>query len=247
MKKTIIALVAVFTMLIGVNKAMAVPEQGYISVNVSSEVELVPDRVDFSIEVVTTSKDSMQKAVAENKRISGKVYEDLKKTIDQTNGDSIKTSNYSANPVYRYNNNNKRTLDYYQVTNNVKIHTKKITEVGKMIDTATADGATAVNNISYSVSKYDNECNKLLAETAKKARKQADSMAAALGGVITGIKNVNGSCSMSGGSSYPRMMLMAKSAAVGAMDSASAEGNSVNIEVGTKTLYSRVNADFYIK
>ncbi|MCR5265522.1 MAG: SIMPL domain-containing protein [Cyanobacteria bacterium RUI128] len=216
-------------------------EQGYISVSATSQVELVPDTVDFSVEVTATSKDSMTKASEENKKLSGKIYEDLKKLLNQANGDSIKTSNYSANPVYKYTNN-KRVLDYYEVKNNIKIHTKNIANVGKMIDTATSDGATSVNNITYSVSQYENETNKLLAESALKAKIQGDCIAKALGTEITGIKSVDSSCSFSGRTTLPRMMLMAKSA--GANDAAE---TSTNIEVGTMTLNSRVNINFYVK
>ena len=245
MKKSIISLLVVLamTVFVGTNSANAV-EPGYVSVNTSSEIDLVPDVVDFSVEVVTTSKESMAKAIAENKRISGKVYEDIKKTLDKNAGDSVKTSNFSTTPVYRYNNN-KRVLDYYQVTNNVKVHTKKISEVGKMIDTATSDGATSINGISYTVSKYDNECGKLLADAAKKAKEQADIMAGALGSQVTGVKYVDGSCSLSGRTTMPRMMLMAKSA--GQMADEASNDAGVNIEVGTMKLYARVNAQFFLK
>lgn len=242
MKKYLVLCLAVLTMcFVGIKSEAAEP--GYISVSATSQVELVPDTVDFSVEIVATSKDSMAKAIEENKKISGKVYEDIKKALNQSNGDSIKTSNYSANPVYRYNNN-KRVLDYYEVRNNVIVHTKNIANVGKMIDTATAAGATSVNNISYSVSKYDDECNKLLAETVKKAKVQGDSIAKALGTEIVGIKSIDSSCSFSGRTSMPRIMLMAKSA--GAVNDAMME-TSTNIEVGTMTLNSRVNIFFYIK
>ena len=219
-------------------------EQGYISVSATSQVELTPDVIDFSVEIITTSKDSMAKAIEENKKVSSKVYDDLKKAISQTEGDSIKTSNYSSNPVYRYNNN-KRVLDYYQVTNSIKVHTKNVANVGKMIDTATADGATSVNSISYSVSKYEDECNKLLAETAKKARTQGETLAKSIGSEITGIKSMSSSCSFSSRTVMPRMMLMSK--ALGASDSMEAADNSTNIEVGTMTLNARVDANFYLK
>ena len=243
MKKLLLLLLAVFTIFIGTKSfAVTTTEQGYISVNATSQLELVPDVVDFSVEIVTTSKESMAKAVAENKKVSSKVYEDLKSAIAKTPGDSIKTSNYSTNPVYRYNNN-KRVLDYYEVRNNVNVHTKNVAEVGKMIDKATADGATSVNSISYSVSKYDEECNKLMAETAKKARQQGDAIAKSLGSEITGVKSISSSCSFSSRNVMPRMMLMAKAAGANseAMDS------STDIEVGTMTLNASVNACFYLK
>lgn len=246
MKKIIVSFVVFFMIMsVGFNNiAFSAEEQGYVSVNTSSEMELTPDVIDFSVEIVTTSKDSMSKAVAENKRISAKVYEDLKKSIDTTKGDSLKTSNYNTHPVYRYNNN-KRILDYYQVTNNIKVHTKKITEVGKLMDIVTEDGATSVNNISYSVSQYDEECNKLIAQTAKKAKQQAQNIASAVGSQITGVKAIDGSCSLSGKNVMPRMMLMSK--ALGATNESASMDSGTNIEVGTMTLYARVNASFYLK
>ena len=112
-----------------------------------------------------------------------------------------------------------------------------------MIDKATSDGATSVNSISYSVSKYDDECNKLLADTAKKARVQGENIAKSLGSEITGVKSISSSCSFSSRSVMPRMML-AKAAGVAnetAMDS------GTDIEVGTMTLHASVNACFYVK
>jgi uncharacterized protein YggE len=244
MKKSIIILLALFMFVItGVSSASYSAEQGYISVEATSELELVPDVIDFSVEVVTTSKDSMAKAVEENKKVCAKVYEGLKKSIEKNPTDSIKTSNYSANPVYRYNNN-KRVLDYYQVRNSIKVHTKDVTNVGKMIDTATENGATSVNNLSYSISKNDEESSKLLAETAKKARLQGENIAKAMGTEITGIRSISSSCSFSSHNMMPRLMMMSKS--VNSADGAVAESNT-SIEVGTMTLHARVNADFYVK
>ncbi len=242
MKKLLVLLLAVFTMFIGTKSFAATIEQGYISVNATSQLELVPDVVDFSVEIVTTSKESMAKAIAENKKVSSKVYDDLKSALAKTPGDSIKTANYSTNPVYRYNNN-KKVLDYYEVRNSVKVHTKNVAEVGKMIDKATSDGATSVNSISYSVSKYDDECNKLLADTAKKARVQGDNIAKSLGSEITGVKSISSSCSFSSRSVMPRMML---AKAAGAVNESAMDSNT-NIEVGTMTLHASVNACFYVK
>ena len=244
MKKFIVLLLGLFlTFSFGINNVYSA-EQGYISVEATSEMELVPDVVDFSVEIVTTSKESMKKAIEENKKIAVKVYNELKKATENNPADSIKTSNYSANPVYRYNNN-KRVLDYYQVTNSVKVHTKDTANVGKMIDIATSSGATSVNNISYSISSHDNQSNKLLAETAKKARAQGDKIAKAMGSEIIGIKSISSSCSFSNRNIMPRMMLMSKSA--GAVIENSSADNGVNIELGTMTLHARVHADFYVK
>ena len=243
MKKMIILFLAIFALFLTGYKTTAISaEQGYISVEATSELELVPDVIDFSVEVVTTSKESMAKAVEENKKVCAKVYDSLKKSTEKNPSDSVKTSNYSASPVYRYNNN-KRVLDYYQVRNSIKIHTKDVANVGKMIDSATENGVTSVNNISYSVGSYDNEANKLLAQTAKKAREQGDNIAKAMGSEITGIRSISSSCSFSSRNSMPRMVYMSKAAG----EDSAEQKSSTNIELGTMTLHARVNADFYVK
>lgn len=218
-------------------------EQGYITVNSSSQTELSPNVVNFSVEIVTTSKDSMDKAIAENKAKSAKVYDYLKKATEKNKEDSIKTANFNATPVYKYTSN-KKVLDYYQVTNNVKVRTNQITEAGKMIDGAIANGATSVNNVSYNISAYDTEANKLLADATKKARAQAESIAKALGTEITGIKSVDIGTSVSGQTNLPRLYMSAKTMS---MNDESVQAAGTNIEVGTMTLNARVNINFYIK
>lgn len=238
MKKiTVLLLSLLMTIFVG-TKVFA--EQGYITVSASSQTELAPNVISFDVEIVTTSKDTMQKAVAENKTKSDKVYNTLKKLTENNKEDSIKTSTYNATPVYRYNNN-KRVLEYYQVTNSVKVRTTQVSEAGKMIDSAIASGATSVNNVLYNVSAYENETNKLLADATKKARAQADSIAKALGTEVSGVKSVSISTSVAGQTNTPRLYL-AK-----ANGTAETADESTNIEVGTMTLNARVNINFYIK
>lgn len=248
MKKTIILMMTIFALFVGattVGVQTQATEQGYISVDATSEKEITPDVVDFTVEVVTNSKESMTKAVEENKKISSKVYADLKQALEKNKSDSVTTLNYSSSPVYKYNNN-KRVLDYYEVRNRIKVHTKDIQNVGKMIDKATADGATSINNISYSVSMSDNESNNLLSETAKKARAQGENLAKSIGSEIIGVKSISSSCSFTSKNGTPRLMMMSKSA-LGADSANVEEEHSTNIEVGTMTLHARVHAEFYVK
>ena len=111
-------------------------ERGYVSINASANKELTPDLAEISISVVTSDKKSMQDATVENKDISGKVYTTLKEMINPENGDYVKTSNFSANPVYTYSSNGKKNLDRYEVSNTVIVHTKSIDKAGDMIDKA---------------------------------------------------------------------------------------------------------------
>ncbi|MCD8378017.1 MAG: SIMPL domain-containing protein [Candidatus Gastranaerophilales bacterium] len=241
-KNFVLFLSIIMTCFIGL-KTSALAEGGYITTTASSKIELTADIINFDVEIKSVSKDSMDKAIAENKKVSAKVYDNLNKAINKTSGDSLKTYSYSATSVYKYVNN-KKVFDCYQVTNRVRVHTKNIANAGKIMDTAMSDGAASVSNISYDVSSYETECNKLLSETSKKAKEQAESIAKSIGSEITGIKSIEGSCSMSNKNVVPRMLMSAKAAS---LEDDESETTSTTVEAGTMTLNARVNANFYIK
>lgn len=220
--------------------------KGYVSVSYTAEKEVSPDTVEVSISVKTDDKKSMQEAVRKNKEISDKVYSYLKSVITPANGDYVKTSNFSASPSYIYNNN-KRTLDKYNVSNNVIVHTKSIDKISTIIDNSLSLGATDVDSLNFLLSEKDTQCADLLSNAAKQARKRADIVATSVGSSVVGIKNIDTTCSLNNSSRYPiyrNSLMMAKSES---MDGATSETNSVNIEAGTIKIYSNVNASFYLK
>lgn len=220
--------------------------KGYVSVSYTAEKEVSPDTVEVSISVKTDDKKSMQEAVRKNKEISDKVYSYLKSVITPANGDYVKTSNFSASPSYIYNNN-KRTLDKYNVSNNVIVHTKSIDKISTIIDNSLSLGATDVDSLNFLLSEKDTQCADLLSNAAKQARKRADIVATSVGSSVVGIKNIDTTCSLNNSSRYPvyrNSLMMAKAES---MDDATPETNSVNIEAGTIKIYSNVNASFYLK
>lgn len=222
-------------------------EKGYISVSYTAEKEVSPDTVEISIAIKTEDKKSMSTAVSKNKEISDKVYEYLKSSINTANGDYIKTSNYSANPSYTYENG-KRIFNKYDVSNNIIVHTKSIDKISTMIDKSITLGATNVDSLNFSLSEKDTQCAELLSTATQKAKKRADIVAGAAGTSITGIKSLDTSCTLNRQNSinYARNTIMMKSAA---FDAAAPEGagSSPNIESGVITVYSNVNALFYVK
>lgn len=221
-------------------------DKGYISVSYTSEKEVAPDTVEISIAVKTEDKKSMQEATRKNKEISDKIYAYLKSSINTSNGDFIKTSNYSASPIYSYNSG-KKNFERYEVSNNIIVHTKSLDNISVMIDKSLTLGATNVNSLNFSLSEKDAQCSDLLVATTKQARQRAASVATAAGTSITGIKSLNTSCSVNNNYAVPqyRNMLMSK-AAGSMMDSVEASSSSP-IEPGVIRIYSTVSADFYVK
>lgn len=219
-------------------------ERGYISVDTSANTELTPDIVEISIAVRTEDNKSLQKATAENKEISDKVYTAIKSMINASNGDFVKTADFSAIPEYSYSGS-KRNFNKYVVSNNIIVHTKNIQKTGDIIDKAIALGATNVNDLNFSISNYDAQCNELLGIATKKARSRADIIAKNASSYVTGIKSMNISCNTNNNNRV-QYRLMAKNLS---MDSAAgaAPEMATPIQSGVIKLFANVNASFYVK
>lgn len=229
----------------GALKATAdVIERGFVSVYTTANTELPPDIVEINISVQTEDAKSLQKAAEENKLISDKVYEVLSGMIDKKNGDFVKTSNYNASPIYSYKND-KKNLIKYQASNNVIVHTKNIQDAGKMIDKAISLGATNINDISFSISSYDKQCDELLSLAAKKAYTRAQLLATSAGNQLNGIKNLNGSCSIT--DSRPQYRMLAKNMVAGASADSSVVESASPIQGGVIKLFANLNASYFVK
>ena len=250
MKKTLAAIAVLSIMSASMLTTQAVQnaekEAGYITISTSSETEIAPDTAELSFAIKTSDNKSLQKASLMNKDISEKVYNLLKGMINTSNGDYIKTSNYNASPIYNYNGN-KRTLEKYEVSNRVTVHTKSLEKIGSMIDSATEAGATNIDSLNFSVSNYESQCNSLIESASKKAATRASIAAKSTGSSLDGIKNLNISCSENKNYSTPRLYMaknMLSQAAEGAADSAVP---ATSISSGVIKIYSNVNASYYVK
>jgi uncharacterized protein YggE len=229
-----------------VNKSDEVDcKQGVVSVSYTAEKEVSPDTVQISIAVKTTDKYAMQNATKQNKEISDKIYNYLKGAINPANNDYIKTSNYSARPVYLYQDR-KQVFDKYEVSNNIIVHTKSIDKIAQMIDKSLTLGATNVDSLNFSLSEKDKYCDELLAKATSEVVKRANVVAGAAGTSVDGVKSLGTSCSLNQyqAVNYARNSLMMAKSAV-AEDSAM--GSSSPIEAGVIKVYSTVNGVFRLK
>ena len=186
----------------------------------------------------------MQKATLDNKEISEKVLTQLKSMINTENGDYIKTSDFSAQPIYSYQNS-KRIFEKYEVSNRVIVHTKSIDKVGQMIDKAVQAGATNVDNLSFSVSNYENQCNDLIRIATKKAKDRAKTIADALEENLGGISNITTSCSAN--NYNPSRLYMAKNMIADVAAEMSSAGGATSISNGVVKVNANVNASFFVK
>ncbi len=241
MKKII--LVILLSVLIAAPAVFAEVERGFITSSAKADKEISPDTVEISVAVVTYDNKSMQKATLENKELSNKLYEAMKSFVNPENGDYVKTSDYSAQPVYVYTNN-KRNFDKYEVSNRIIVHTKSIDKAGDIIDQAITLGATNIDNLNFTISSYEKQCDGLLSEATQKTRARAELLAKAAGTVITGTKSISASCNTTGVSQRIMYNMMAKSSVA---DSEAAMGSSTPIATGVIKIYANVNASYFVK
>ena len=246
MNKLTAALTAIcIVSLIGISGvANAETERGKISVNTTANTEIAPDVAEISFAIITSDTKSMQKAITSNKDISDKVLAGLKSMINTNNGDFIKTADFSANPLYNYNGS-KKTLDKYEVSNRIIVHTKSINIVGKMIDGAISNGATNVANLAFSVSNYDKQCNELISIASKKALTRAEATAKAVSATLAGVSNISTSCSTNN-NSQPRLYL-AKNMVADVAAASGSEESSTTISNGVVKVNASVSATFFVK
>ena len=221
-------------------------ERGYISLSTSANTEVTPDVAEISFAIKTSDTKSIQKATVMNKENSDRVLTALKSLLNTQNGDFIKTANFSASPVYVYNGN-KKTLDKYEVSNRVIVHTKSIDKVGTMIDKAIESGATNVDSLNFSVSNYESQCNSLIEIATKKANTRANIAVKSTGAILDGIKSMDISCSENKSYNAPRMYMAKNMVGAVADGIETASGTSTSISEGVIKIYANVNVTYFVK
>ncbi|WP_333860911.1 SIMPL domain-containing protein [Clostridium sp.] len=149
-----------------------------INVTGDGEVNVVPDIAHLSLGV-TTEDSTVDKAQKNNSVAMNKVVEAVKAA--GVAAEDIKTSNYSINPKYNYNEETgTSTIIGYTVDSTLNVTVKNIDSVGNIIDIAVANGANNSNGVTFGVSNYEKYYNKALANAIVNAKAKAQAIADAL-------------------------------------------------------------------
>jgi len=158
----------------------------------SGNVIGTPDRaqVTFAVETENLDVKSAQQAnaVQMTKVINALVAAGLPK-------DALKTTGYNIYPIY--DDYSKTPFDQkirtYRVTNTLTVTLHEVNRTGEVIDIAVANGVNQASSIQFMLS--DAQSQVLRTEALKKAvlraRADADTVAGALGTVITGVRSVD--------------------------------------------------------
>ena len=148
------------------------------------EVKVAPDRATIRIAVQTRAATAVE-AAAKNATKQTAVLDALRKL--GIPNERLSTSDYSVQPNYRYEPNQDPILSGYNVTNTVIAELHDLTQVGKVIDAAIANGSNMISSLDFYASNTDTARQTALTMAIAKAKIQAAVAARAAGGSIGGL------------------------------------------------------------
>ncbi len=216
-------------------------ERGYISVYAETSAEAVPNMATITLSVETSDKD-ITKATEANKQAANASIQAVKKLLDTTKGETVKTTAFNVSPEYRYKDG-VRIFVQYNARNSYEVKIKDVSKLGKIISAGLSNGANVVSNLSYSLDTNEATCNAMIKKASAMAKTKAEAAVSAFGTSITGVKHVNTQCSANT-YNQPRYNMSLKSAGNAmAMD----EAASVPTEEGTIKFRATVDASFFVK
>jgi uncharacterized protein YggE len=158
-----------------------------ISVSGSGEVKSKPDIATISIGVLTKGKNANE-AVSSNSISTQKLLDTLRSSGVAEK--DIQTSSINVYPTYKFNDN-ESTITGYQANNQITATIRKVSDVGRIIDSVSLTGNYTISGISFSIDDTDPLEADALGQAVLDARRKADIVAKAANVSITGVKAIN--------------------------------------------------------
>jgi uncharacterized protein YggE len=160
------------------------PRPRVVRASAEAVVTAKPDRARIDIGVVTEAP-AAEEAAAKNAEQSAAVIAKYKPLVGAAG--TLQTVNYSLAPNYSYQPNESPKIRGYRASNTVEVTMDDVSKVGKVIDAAAQAGSNQIQSIRFEL-KDDSELRrKALEMAAKRARANAEAIAAALGVRVIGL------------------------------------------------------------
>lgn len=147
-----------------------------------------PDRAQVTFSVQTENTD-VKLAQSENALKMAKVQDAL--IAAGIPKDGLKTTGYNIYPVYEESKDFLTPkIKTYRVTNSLTVTLHNVSMTGEVIDTAVANGINQADSIQFMLSDEQAQVLRTgaLKEAVSRARSDADTVAAAMGTPITGVR-----------------------------------------------------------
>ncbi len=165
------------------------PNATEVQVSGSYHEEVSPDIAYINLGTITEAE-TVAAAQAQNADVSARVRQKLASL--GIKAEYIKTANYAVTPIYKNEDNGRRTqtIKGYQITNSILVTTSP-DKAGEVIDTALSAGANQVNHIRFGKKDETSVRNTALAQAVRDALSKADAIATALNKQVVRVKTIN--------------------------------------------------------
>ncbi len=153
------------------------------------EVKVTPDRATILASVESRAETAAQ-AGAANATVQTRVIAALRAL--GLEADQISTVGYSVQPEYKYdpNGGGRPRIVGYVARNTVRAELRRIDQVGRAIDAALGAGANRIAGVNFFASNQEQARRTALATAVANACRDAEVMARAAGGSLSGVLEV---------------------------------------------------------
>jgi uncharacterized protein YggE len=152
-----------------------------VTVTGEAKAQAQPDTAVIVLSVVTQNKQALN-AQQENARKSEAVINAVKQTAGVN--PEIRTSDYSLQPQYNYQDSRLPTIIGYEARNSVTVMMGDLNNVGAVVDAASQAGANSVQGVSFTLRENNQARSQTLDAATRQAMSKAQAIAQALGGRI---------------------------------------------------------------
>lgn len=180
MKKRLSIVAASLLVLHSVFPFSAHAEESQVVVSASGVISVKPDMAEFIAEIKSDAK-SADMAAADTAEKYQAVQNALRRA-GVASEDAV-TAGFTVSPKWEWEpSTSKNILKGYTARHSIKVRVRALGSIGRVIDAVVQAGASEVQNIMFSSSRYDALRQEALASAVGNARREGEIMARAAGG-----------------------------------------------------------------
>ena len=163
-------------------------EKNTLSITGKGKTTASPDSAYINIAVESTA-DTASGAVKDNAEKTNKVMEVIKAGLGKE--DKVSTAGYSLSPVYKYNNETKKSeFRGYRAANQIIVETRNLNDLGKLIDSVAQAGSNKIDSLTFDTTEREAYKKRALTMAVEDAKTTAETVAKAAGVKIVKILSI---------------------------------------------------------